>query len=98
MANVRRLKRRVRKAKAFRHAVSSFAMEMEEPLRHATQFVRAILMAHRPEDDEIDALSFVAGEAVLRLEDCETALHGLFDALDPARAARRADQRPLRSA
>lgn len=85
MANVRRLKRRVRRAEAFREAVSSWAMEMEEPLRHATQLCRAIEIAHRPCDDEMEALSFVASEAHTRLETVEEMLRGLFETLKTAR-------------
>jgi hypothetical protein len=70
-----------RSGKAFRDAVSAHALAMEEPLRHATQFCQALLMVHRPGDDEIDALAFIAGEAFLRLEDVQSELHGIFAAL-----------------
>ncbi len=58
---------------------------MEEPLRHAAQFVRAVQIAHRPEDDEMEALAFVAGEAFLLLEFVQEELQGLFQDLQAAR-------------
>ena len=32
--------------------------------------------------DETGALAFVAGEAVLRIEDCQAALNAMFEALE----------------
>jgi hypothetical protein len=89
MATGRRLRKRVRRARrtaealrAAVAAVSEQALAMEEPLRHAGHLARAILMAEQPDNDEVDAFAFVAGEAVLRIEDCQAALNAMFEALE----------------
>ncbi|HEY1632562.1 MAG TPA: hypothetical protein VGF56_14700 [Rhizomicrobium sp.] len=58
---------------------------MEVPLRESLQFCRALAIAHRPEDDEMEALSFLAGEAFLRLETVQEELRGLLAALESGR-------------
>jgi len=78
MANGRRRKRRGR----FRAAVGARAQAMEVPLRESLQFCRAVAIAHRPEDDEMEALAFLAGEAFLRLETVEAELRDLFAVLE----------------
>lgn len=84
MANPRRQKL-VRKAKQklerSRNAVGDRVAVMEEPLRHATQLCRAIEIAYRPDDDELEALAFVASEAHSRLLVVNDALQGLYDDL-----------------
>ena len=78
-ANGRRRGKRARKAyAAFREAVSARVLGMEEPLRHAAQFVGAIEIAHRPEDDEMEAFAFVVSEAYQRLEFVNAELQALF--------------------
>jgi hypothetical protein len=57
-------------------------MAMGEPLRHALHLVRAAEIAHRPGDDEMDALNFVAGEAFLRLEFVQSELNAIYAALN----------------
>lgn len=47
----------------------------------APQLCRAIEIAHRPCDDEMEALAFVASEAHTRLETVEEMLRGLFETL-----------------
>ena len=48
--------------------VHDLALDMEEPLRHAICFVRAVEQADGRQGDEIEALAFVATEARMRLE------------------------------
>jgi hypothetical protein len=48
--------------------ILALALEMEEPLRHATWFVRALEQVGAQGDLEIEALSFVATEARVKLE------------------------------
>ncbi|HEY2071037.1 MAG TPA: hypothetical protein VGG48_15885 [Rhizomicrobium sp.] len=87
MANGRsgkRARRAERQLEALRAAVSEPALAMEEPLRHAEHFLRAILMAEQPHNEEVDALAFVAGEAMLLVEDSREALAQIFAALKAA--------------
>ncbi|HEY2069353.1 MAG TPA: hypothetical protein VGG48_07350 [Rhizomicrobium sp.] len=81
MANLRRLKRRARKAKVFRETVGERAHAMEVPLYEAIRLCRAIGIAYRPEDEEMDALAFVANEVFSRLESIQEELNGLFNVL-----------------
>ena len=53
--------------------------DMEEPLRQAIWFVRAIEQANGRHDPGAEALSFVATEARLRLESVEEMWRKLFE-------------------
>jgi hypothetical protein len=57
------------------------AFDMEEPLRQATWFVRALEQVGGQGDPEIEALSFVATEARVRLETAEDLWIKLCDAV-----------------
>ena len=52
---------------------------MEEPLRHATWFVRALEQIGGQGDPQIAALSFVASEARVRFETVDELWNKLFD-------------------
>ena len=75
MANRARKRAAARARKARRSAavarLRDLALDMEEPLRHAIWFVRAVEQADGRQGDEIEALSFVATEARIRLETVE---------------------------
>ncbi len=60
------------------------AFDMEEPLRQATWFVRALEQVGGQGDPEIEALSFVATEARVRLETAEDLWNKLCDAVKAA--------------
>lgn len=61
----------------FREAVSKHTFEMEEPLRHATQFTRVLELARHSHDDEFQSIGLVAVEVRSRLE----TVHELWRAL-----------------
>ncbi|HEY2069553.1 MAG TPA: hypothetical protein VGG48_08375 [Rhizomicrobium sp.] len=62
--------------------MSQRLLAMEGPLRHAIHLSRAVMIADNPGDDEMDALCFVAGEALLRLEFVESQLRAIFATMD----------------
>jgi hypothetical protein len=75
---------RVQKVPTPRDAVA-LAQEMEEPLRHAINLTRVIAQAYRPDDEDMDALAFVATAARLKLEEVNDLLQ---DAIKKARFSR----------
>ncbi len=60
-------------------AAVSLALDIEEPLRHATYLVRAIEQADGTHDDETAALAFVATQARLLLETVDELWNKLCD-------------------
>lgn len=52
----------------FRAAVDRHTLEMEEPLRHATQFTRVLELAQHARDDEFQSIGLLAVEVRSRLE------------------------------
>ncbi len=63
-----------------RESVFQLTSEMEEPLRHATQMVRLIGLVDPKDDDDKEAIGFVAHEAVLKLHAVTDRLRALFAA------------------
>ena len=51
-----------------RDLVTQATLDMEEPLRHATQLVRTLELAQHAPDEEFQAIAFVAVEARSNLE------------------------------
>lgn len=65
-------------------AALDLAFDMEEPLRQATWFVRALEQVGAQGDPEIEALSFVATEARVRLETLDELWNKLCDTVKAA--------------
>lgn len=63
---------------ALRDSVFVLTSEMEEPLRHALQMVRLIGLVDPKDDDDKEAIGFVAHEAVLKLHTVTDRLRELF--------------------
>ncbi len=67
-----------------RKAALDLVFDMEAPLRQATWFVRTLEQVGGQGDPEIEALSFVATEARVRLETAEELWNKLCDAVRDA--------------
>ena len=86
MANPRKTPSKARRApstreargEALRDSVFLLTSEMEEPLRHALQMVRLIGLVDPKDDDDKEAIGFVAHEAVLKLHTVTDRLRELF--------------------
>ncbi|HWA88624.1 MAG TPA: hypothetical protein VG889_01220 [Rhizomicrobium sp.] len=61
----------------FRQTVSERSLDMEEPLRYATQFVRVLELAQFSPEEKIQCIGGLAVEARLKLD----AVHDLWLAL-----------------
>ncbi len=68
------------RAETLRESVFLLSSEMEEPLRHATQMVRLIGLVDPKDDDDKEAIGFVAHEAVMKLHAVTDRLRELFAA------------------
>jgi len=77
--NARKPARETR-AETLRESVFLLSSEMEEPLRHATQMVRLIGLVDPKDDDDKEAIGFVAHEAVMKLHAVTDRLRELFAA------------------
>ncbi len=80
----KRVRRSTRPRRAALQAVLSLALDMEEPLRHAGHFVRAIELIDTNHDEEIAALVFVATRARLLLETVDELWNRLVDKVKAA--------------
>ncbi len=82
MANPRKTSLKARRApvaqEALRDSVFVLTSEMEEPLRHALQMVRLIGLVDPKDDDDKEAIGFVAHEAVVKLHAVTDRLRELF--------------------
>jgi hypothetical protein len=86
MANPRKTRSKTRKAasvpqtrgEALRDSVFFLTSEMEEPLRHALQMVRLIGLVDPKDDDDKEAIGFVAHEAAVKLHTVTDRLRELF--------------------
>ena len=67
-------------AEQLRDCVFTLTSEMEEPLRHALQMVRLIGLVDAREDEDKEAIGFVAHEAAVRLHTVSERLRALFAA------------------
>ncbi|MBV8975910.1 MAG: hypothetical protein JO261_11885 [Alphaproteobacteria bacterium] len=63
-----------------RESVYAITSQMEEPLRHATQMVRLIGLVDPREDEDKEAIGFVAHEAGVKLQAVTERLRALFAA------------------
>lgn len=68
------------RGEALRESVFLLSSEMEEPLRHAMQMVRLIGLVDPKDDDDKEAIGFVAHEAVMKLHAVTDRLRELFAA------------------
>ncbi|HEX4860083.1 MAG TPA: hypothetical protein VFV07_02525 [Rhizomicrobium sp.] len=68
------------RGEALRESVFLLSSEMEEPLRHAMQMVRLIGLVDPKDDDDKEAIGFVAHEAVMKLHAVTDRLRKLFAA------------------
>jgi hypothetical protein len=86
MANPNKTRTNARKpageprGEALRESVFLLSSEMEEPLRHAMQMVRLIGLVDPKDDDDKEAIGFVAHEAVMKLHAVTDRLRELFAA------------------
>lgn len=74
---------KARKAQAhdpLRSSVYQLSSEMEEPLRHALQMVRLIGLVNPHDDDDMEAIGYVAHEAASKLHAVHDRLKDLFAA------------------
>jgi hypothetical protein len=69
---------RATRGEALRDSVFVLTSEMEEPLRHALQMVRLIGLVDPKDDDDKEAIGFVAHEAALKLHTVTDRLRELF--------------------
>ena len=69
---------REKRGEALRDRVFVLTSEMEEPLRHALQMVRLIGLVDPKDDDDKEAIGFVAHEAALKLHTVTDRLRELF--------------------
>ena len=83
-ATAKSARKAARPRNAALQAAFDLAFDMEEPLRQATWFVRTIEQFGGQRDPEIEALSFVATEARVRLETVAELWNSLFDAVKSA--------------
>lgn len=79
MANQRRSRAKP-VAETLRDSVFQIASEMEEPLRHALQMVRLVSLVDPQDDEDKEAIGFVAHEACARLKTVSERLRDLFAA------------------
>lgn len=79
MANPRRRKAQGN-SENLRESVYLLTSEMEEPLRHALQMVRLIGLVDPHQDEDKEAIGFVAHEAANRLHTVSDRLRALFAA------------------
>jgi len=63
-----------------RSSVYQLSSEMEEPLRHALQMVRLIGLIEPHEDEDMEAIGYVAHEAATKLHAVSDRLKDLFAA------------------
>ena len=63
-----------------RESVYLLTSEMEEPLRHALQMVRLIGLVDAKDDEDKEAIGFVAHEAAVKLNAVTDRLRELFAA------------------
>jgi hypothetical protein len=65
---------------ALRSVVYQLTSEMEEPLRHAMQMVRLIGLIEPHEDEDLEAIGYVAHDAATKLHAVSDRLKDLFAA------------------
>ena len=68
---------------ALRENVYQLSSEMEEPLRHALQMVRLIGLVDLRDDEDKEAIGYVAHEAATKLHAVSSRLRDLFAACAP---------------
>jgi hypothetical protein len=87
MANQRRdrkLPEPRRSRDALRENVFALTSEMEEPLRHALQMVRVLGLINPHEEEDREAIGYVAHEAAHKLAAVSDGLRALFAACEPS--------------
>jgi hypothetical protein len=87
MANQRRERRLPeprRSRDALRENVFALTNEMEEPLRHALQMVRVLGLINPHEEEDREAIGFVAHVAAHKLATVSDRLRALFAACEPS--------------
>lgn len=73
-------RRKAPQAELLRDSVLQLTSEMEEPLRHALQMVRLISLVDPQDDDDKEAIGYVAHEAATKLHAVSSRLRDLFAA------------------
>lgn len=73
-------RRKAPQAETLRDSVFQLTSEMEEPLRHALQMVRLIGLVDPQDDEDKEAIGYVAHEAATKLHAVSSRLRDLFAA------------------
>ena len=73
-------RRKAPQAETLRDSVFQLTSEMEEPLRHALQMVRLIGLVDPQDDEDKEAIGYVAHEAATKLHAVSIRLRDLFAA------------------
>lgn len=73
-------RRKAPPTETLRDSVFQLTSEMEEPLRHALQMVRLIGLVDPQDDEDKEAIGYVAHEAATKLHAVSSRLRDLFAA------------------
>jgi hypothetical protein len=73
-------RRKAPHTETLRESVYQLTSEMEEPLRHALQMVRLIEIVDPQDDQDKEAIGYVAHEAAAKLHTVSSRLRDLFTA------------------